>query len=89
MPKYDDPVGKGGLWLAESKSGNKYMFGEITFQYNGHSVTCKLAVFKNTRKEGKQPDYNIFVNDSFPAKAKEIKKPEPTSQAKIEEDIPF
>lgn len=89
MPKYDDPVGKGGLWLAESKSGNKYMFGEITFQYNGHSVTCKMAIFKNTRKEGKQPDYNVFVNDAFPAKEKEVKKPEPKQEAKTEEDIPF
>ena len=85
MPNYDDPVGKGGLWLNESKAGVKYMSGEITFQYNGHSVTCKLAVFKNTRKEGKQPEYTVVVNDAFPAKAKESKKP----KQEEESDVPF
>lgn len=85
MPDYNDPVGKGGLWLNESKSGTKYMAGEITFQYNLHEVTCKIAIFKNNKKEGKQPDYNVIVNDSFPAKVREPKEKKPTE----EEDIPF
>ena len=84
MAKYDEPVGKGGLWLNESKSGIKYMAGEITFSHSGHEVTCKIAVFKNTKKEGRQPDYNVIVNDAFPAKAKE-----PQAKKEGESDLPF
>jgi len=73
MADYPKAIGKGGLWLNESKSGVKYMAGEMTFSYNGHEVTAKFAVFKNTKKEGKQPDYSVIVNDSYPAKAREPK----------------
>jgi len=90
MPNYSESVGRGGLWLNTSKSGIKYMSGEITFTYNGHSVTCKLAVFKNTKKEGKQPDYSVIVNDSLPAKAKEPKKEEAELRNdEKEDDVPF
>lgn len=75
MP-YKEAIGKGGLWLNESKNGVKYMAGEMTFSYSGHEVTAKFAVFKNTKKEGKQPDYSVIVNDSYPAKAREPKSQE-------------
>ncbi len=32
---------------------------------------------------------DIFVNDAFPAKGKEVKKPEPKQETKNEDDIPF
>ena len=87
MANYPDPIGKGGAWINEFKSGKgKFMAGEMTFQYNGHSVTVKFVAFKNEKKEGKQPDYNLIVNDAFPAKEKKIEQPPPQ---KDEEDIPF
>lgn len=84
MSGYAEPIGKGGAWLNQSKAGKKYLAGEMTFQYNGHSVTVKFAAFRNDKKEGKQPDYNILVNDAFPAKEKQAPAPK-----KEEDDIPF
>lgn len=43
-----------GLWLNESKNGNKYMIG-----YLGEN---RLMVFKNQFKEREnQPDYIIYI----------------------------
>ena len=99
MGKFPEPVGRGGLWLKEAKSGVKYMDGEMMFSYNGHEVSCKIAVFKNTKKEpgSKYPDYNLIVNDAAPAKAREPKsggftaKPGEYSGKEKEEDdiVPF
>ena len=88
MPNYNDPIGKGGAWIKEGKKG-KFMSGQMTFSYNGHSVTTTFLAFRNEKKTGQQPDYNILVTDSFPAKEKEVKKPEPKQETKNEENIPF
>ncbi len=90
MPnQYPEPVGEGALWIKTSKVGNRYLSGEATFLYNGHSVTTRLTIMQNTKKQegSKQPDYKIWVNDAHPAKPKEIKPPAPPKQD--EEDIPF
>lgn len=73
MGDYPEAIGKGGLYLKESKKGLKYMDGKMTFSYNGHEVTVKIAVFKNTNKEpgSSYPDYNVLVKDSYPAKPNE------------------
>lgn len=86
MNDWKDPIGSGGLWIKEGKKG-KYLSFEMTFGYNGHQVTARGVAFKNEKKEGKQPDYKIKINDAFPAKAKEpSKNPEPSRE---ENDIPF
>jgi len=84
MANYNDPIGKGGLWIKEGKKG-KFFSGEITFQYNGHSVTLKMLGFKNEQKEGQRPDYNLLAIDAFPAKEKKVTPP----PQKEENDIPF
>ncbi len=46
-----------GLWLNESKSGDKYFSGNIG--------AAKLLIFKNTRKEAdNQPDYIAYVAEA-------------------------
>jgi len=91
MNDFKETIGQGGAWIHTSKKGTKYMSGIMNFLYNGHSVEAKFLIFKNNKKEenSKQPDYVIKVTDAFPAKAKEVKKPEPKQEPKTEEDIPF
>jgi hypothetical protein len=85
MSDYREPIGQGGLWLKEGKKG-KFFSGEMTFQYNGHPVTARVIIFRNTRKqEGtKQPDYSIKITDAFPAKPKDN-----GGQRGSGDDIPF
>ena len=84
-------VGKGAMWIKEGKNG-KFLSGQMEFSYNGHQVTARFISFKNNRKEpgSRQPDYNIFVDDAFPAKPRETRPPEP-ERARDEDDsqIPF
>src|SRR5690242_8958539 len=49
----------GGLWLNESKQGNKYMSGSVTID----GKETKVIVFKNTRKKENErtPDYRIYL----------------------------
>lgn len=56
----------GALWIQEGKNG-KYLSGKITI----NDVTTAIVMFKNDRKEGRQPDYRIYIQ-----KAKEEKKTE-------------
>ena len=86
MADYSEPIGRGGAWINESQKGVKYLRGEITFQYNGHQVTAKISIFKNNKKEGKRPDYNILVSDAFPAKPREKPTKEENDSS---EDLPF
>ena len=86
MTDYAEPVGQGGLWLKEGKKG-KFFSGEMTFSYNGHPITARVIIFRNTRKqEGtKQPDYSIKVTEAFPARPKE----NGGSRRNEKDDIPF
>ncbi len=86
MGNYDTPIGKGGMWIKEGKKG-KFISGECTFQYNGHSVTTKFLSFKNEKKTGNQPDYNMLITDAFPAKEKKTDQPPPKRED--EDSIPF
>jgi hypothetical protein len=91
MADYADPIGKGGMWVNEGKKG-KFFSWTCTFSYNGHQVTTKGVAFRNDRKEGKQPDYNMIVNDAAPTKAKETDKPkapEPDTWDPAKDDLPF
>jgi hypothetical protein len=83
MTDYSE-IGRGGLWIKEGKRG-KFLSWEATFQYNGHEVTARGVAFKNERKGGNQPDYNMRVSDAFPAKPKEKGE----GKGKDEGDIPF
>ena len=69
------PNNRTGLWVRESKSGNKFMSGNLKIgdkEYN-------IRIFKNDRKEtNKQPDYTMFYD------LKEGKKDTPASQEKNE-----
>jgi len=49
----------GALWLNESKSGNKYMAGNVEID----GVKTKIVVFKNSYKDDeKKPDYRIYLS---------------------------
>lgn len=72
MPGYDEPIGQGGIWVKEGKSG-KFLSWKITFAYNGHQVDVTGLAFKNEKQEGQQPNYRIKVLDAYPSKSKEMK----------------
>lgn len=86
MPEYEK-VGSGALWIRESKTGKKYLNGNLEFSYQGHPVTVRIAVFKNGKKEGEQPDYNIVVNSWEHTKPREVKPP--VSAVIQDEGVPF
>ena len=50
----------GALWMRTAKSGLVYMSGILDIS-EGYSV--QISVFKNTDKQGKQPDYNILLGE--------------------------
>jgi hypothetical protein len=85
-------VGRGAIWEKETRNG-KMLSGVMDFQYNGHLVTAKFIAFKNQgKKEGeRKPDWNIFVEDSFPTNGREIPfKPQPKfSKEEMKEELPF
>lgn len=51
----------GGVWIRESKGGDKYI--SLQVEVNGQKIN--LVGFKNKYKEdgGKQPDYKLFVSE--------------------------
>ena len=49
----------GALWAKNSKSGIQFFSGVIQ-DLRGD---IRIAVFKNEKKEGKQPDYNIVLSE--------------------------
>ena len=52
--KESDLVEIGGLWLNESKGGEKYFSGSLG--------SARLIIFKNKFKEAdNQPDYRLYV----------------------------
>lgn len=61
----------GGLWLKEGKNG-KFFSGQV--EVNG--TKQGILIFKNTQKEGNQPDYHIYE-----AELREERPPE--------DDVPF
>ena len=55
----DQMIQLGGLWINESKSGNKYM--------SGYLGNAKLMIFKNNFKsEDKHPDYVMYIASNKP-----------------------
>lgn len=46
----------GGLWISESKNGNKLMKGSIEIDGKKEYI----IIFKNNYKKDKQPDYMIY-----------------------------
>jgi hypothetical protein len=87
-------VGKGAIWEKETRNG-KILSGVMDFQYNGHLVTAKFIAFKNQGKKesNRQPDWNIFVEDSFPTPGKIIATPSTPgpkfSKEELKGDLPF
>jgi len=57
-----DKIGAGGLWIKEGKNG-KFLSGSLHFDMMGRRIEVNFLSFKNDRKEGKQPDYNILVTE--------------------------
>jgi hypothetical protein len=51
-----DLVILGGLWKNTDRNGGTYLSGRLT-------PTCRIMVFRNTRKEEgtKQPDYHVVL----------------------------
>ncbi len=43
----------GALWVSKDKNGKRYLSGKMG--------DAKLLVFENNYKEGKQPDYKVYV----------------------------
>ena len=46
----------GGLWISESKNGNKLMKGNIEIDGKKEYI----IIFKNNYKKDRQPDYMIY-----------------------------
>lgn len=76
----------GGLWLRESKKGNKFMYGSI--EIKGEKNT--FVVFRNQHKQkDSHPDYVIFKQDED-YKKKESEGAPGKDQADVDEgSIPF
>ena len=72
----------GGLWSKTSKTGNKFMSGNIEIDGKKH----KFVVFENKyKREDKHPDYQIYQG-----RDNEPKKEIPVNHADIpEDDIPY
>jgi hypothetical protein len=71
----------GALWLKDGKKG-KFMSGKIEVEGKEYAI----LVFKNEKKNDKQPDYNINLrNDN------EVEKPKSDYEKPLEEndDLPF
>lgn len=49
----------GALWLKKSKEGKQYFSGVITDMRGD----IPIVVFRNDKKEGKQPDFQIFISE--------------------------
>lgn len=65
------PNNRTGLWVRESKSGNKFMGGILKIG----EVEYNIRIFRNAKKEtNKQPDYTMFYE------LKEEKKELPVNQ---------
>lgn len=53
------PNNRTGLWSKESKSGNKFLSGNLKIEGKEYSI----RIFKNERKEkSNQPDYTMFYD---------------------------
>lgn len=71
------PNNRTGLWVKESKSGNKFMGGNLKIG----DVEYSIRIFKNERKEKpSQPDYTMFYD------IKEPKEDKPKEETKEEEN---
>ena len=49
----------GGMWIKKSEKGNEYLSGSIVI--NGEKIY--FVAFKNDKKEGNQPDYNLKLSE--------------------------
>lgn len=68
----------GGLWINESKKGEKYMVG-----YLGN---LRLLIFKNQyKKEEKHPDYIMYVDE----KERKEENAEADDMLDTSEDVAF
>ena len=45
-----------GLWKSKSTKGISYLSGPLG--------NARLLIFKNEKKTGKQPDYNLFISEA-------------------------
>lgn len=69
----------GGLWISESKNGNKLMKGSIEIDGKKEYI----IIFKNNYKKDRQPDYMIY---------KQQQKEQPTDiteEIMNDEELPF
>lgn len=69
----------GGLWISESKNGNKLMKGSIEIDGKKEYI----IIFKNNYKKDRQPDYMIY---------KQQQKEQPvdvTEEIMNENELPF
>ena len=77
MENNTTPNNRTGLWIRESKSGNKFMSGNLKIEGKEYSI----RIFKNDRKEtNKQPDYTMFYD------LKEEKKETENNEVKLTDE---
>ena len=85
-------IGAGGLWIKEGRNG-KFLSGSLHFDMMGKRIEVNFLSFKNTEKEGKQPDYKIVVSeykDTTNPKEPGYQPPAPPEKSNAQdEDIPF
>lgn len=66
----------GGLWLNESKAGEKYFSGSF-------GIGARILIFKNKNKESdNHPDYNMYIVPNE-------KREETNQDIPDEDDVPF
>jgi hypothetical protein len=70
----------GGLWLKDGAKG-KFFSGEFEPEGKG-GPKYRVMIFKNTEKEGKQPDYRIMLVDDEGEEPRKRQKP-------ADSDLPF
>lgn len=63
----------GALWVNRDKNGKRYLSGKMG--------DAKLLVFENNFKEGKQPDYKVYVAPYQKADAEAAEEVQQQSQA--------
>ena len=79
-----DLITLGGLWINTTKSGKKYMSGNLT-------PTVKLMIFKvENKKTDKHPDYTMCLAPVKKQDQNESAPPEPEAPPMDDgDDLPF
>lgn len=77
----------GALWVRVSKSGDKYLSGELEIP-PGVTGKVRIIAFKNRNKVEKQPDYVILKSKELGEVVKNAKVTKPVVKKPVPKPVP-